>query len=74
VVTLSNWRLTTGLGELYVNEQHLERNADVVLFLDAFTDVQSPHRRTLEVAVRATATLADHYLQVRDVGLLSFGG
>jgi uncharacterized protein (DUF58 family) len=67
-----NWRLTTRLGALYVNDQHPERNADVVLLLDAFSDVSS---RTLELAVRAVATLADHYLRQRDrVGLLSFGG
>ena len=28
-------------GELLVNEQHPERNTDVVLFLDTFADVQS---------------------------------
>jgi len=75
VVRRVNWRLTTRLGELYVNEQHLERNADVLLFLDAFSDLRGREGGTLEMAVRATATLADQYLQQRDrVGLLSFGG
>jgi uncharacterized protein (DUF58 family) len=75
IVRRVNWRLTTRVGELYVNEQHLERNADVLLFLDAFSNLQGQGSGTLEMAVRATATLADRYLQQRDrVGLLSFGG
>jgi uncharacterized protein (DUF58 family) len=75
VVRHVNWRLTTRLGELYVNEQHLERNADVVLFLDTFSDIQNAKGGTLELAVRATASLAEHYLHERDrVGVLSFGG
>jgi len=70
-----NWRLSSRLGEMYVNEQHLERNADIVLFLDSFSDVRADGSGTLELAVRATATLAEHYLDQRDrVGLLSFGG
>jgi uncharacterized protein (DUF58 family) len=75
VVRRVNWRATTRLGGLYVNEQHLERNADVLLFLDAFSDQRGAGSGTLEMAVRATATLAARYLQTRDrVGLLSFGG
>jgi uncharacterized protein (DUF58 family) len=75
VVRHVNWRLTTRLGELYVNGQHLERNADVVLFLDTFSDIQNGEGSTLDMAVRATASLAEHYLHERDrVGLLSFGG
>jgi uncharacterized protein (DUF58 family) len=70
-----NWRLSSRLGALYVNEQHLERNADIVLFLDSFSDVRNERSGTLELAVRATATLAEHYLHERDrVGLLGFGG
>jgi len=70
-----NWRLSSRLGALYVNEQHLERNADIVLFLDTFSDVRAEGSGTLELAVRATASLAQHYLHQRDrVGLLSFGG
>jgi uncharacterized protein (DUF58 family) len=75
VIRHVNWRLTSRLGELYVNTQHLERNADVVLFLDTFSEFQNAMGGTLESAVRATARLAERYLQERDrVGLLSFGG
>ena len=73
-----NWRASarrSGGGELVVNERSPERNADVILFLDTFADARAGGRSTLELAVRATATLASRYLERRDrVGLVSFGG
>ena len=70
-----NWRATARRGALVVNEQHPERNTDVVLFVDSFADVRRAGRSTLDDAVRATATLASRYLERRDrVGLVTFGG
>ena len=70
-----NWRLSTRQGEPYINEFHRERNADVVIFLDAFAEVRRGDGGTRFEAVRAAATLAERYLQERDrVGLISFGG
>jgi uncharacterized protein (DUF58 family) len=70
-----NWRATARRGELWVNEQHPERNTDVVLFLDTFTDVHVGGRGTLDLTVRAATSLAQKYLQRKDrVGLVSFGG
>ena len=70
-----NWRATARRGDLVVNERHPERNADVILFLDTFADARRGNRSTLDLAVRATATLASRYLERRDrVGLVSFGG
>jgi uncharacterized protein (DUF58 family) len=70
-----NWRATARRGELWVNEQSPERNTDVVLFLDTFTDAQSAGRGTLDLSVRAATSLAHRYLQRKDrVGLVSFGG
>jgi len=70
-----NWRATALRRELWVNEQHLERNTDVVLFLDTFAEVRVEGRSTNDRAVRAAATLAHAYLQRRDrVGLVGFGG
>jgi uncharacterized protein (DUF58 family) len=70
-----NWRATARRGELWVNEQSPERNTDVVLFLDTFTDAQSGGRGTLDLSVRAATSLAHRYLQRKDrVGLVSFGG
>jgi uncharacterized protein (DUF58 family) len=70
-----NWRATALRGAVWVNEQHLERNTDVVLFLDTFAEVRVEGRSTNDRAVRAAATLAHGYLQRKDrVGLVGFGG
>jgi uncharacterized protein (DUF58 family) len=70
-----NWRASARRGDLWVNEQHPERNTDVVLFLDTFTEVRSGSRSTHDLAVRAAVSLAHRYLQRKDrVGLVSFGG
>jgi uncharacterized protein (DUF58 family) len=70
-----NWRASARRGELWVNEQHPERNVDVVLFVDTFAEVRRGQASTLDQAVRAAATLAARYTRRRDrVGLVSFGG
>jgi uncharacterized protein (DUF58 family) len=70
-----NWRASARRNGLVVSERHPERNTDVVLFVDSFSDLQSPTRSTLSDAVRAAATLATRYLERRDrVGLVAFGG
>jgi uncharacterized protein (DUF58 family) len=70
-----NWRASARRGELWVNEQHPERNMDVVLFLDSFAEARRGASGTLDLAVRAAATLAARYIRRRDrVGLVSFGG
>ena len=70
-----NWRATARTGELWVNDLHPERNTDVVLFLDTFVEARREDAGTLDLAVRAAATLAERYLAHRDrVGLVVFGG
>lgn len=70
-----NWRATARSGELWVNDLHPERNTDVVLFLDTFVEARRADAGTLDLAVRAAATLAERYLAHRDrVGLVGFGG
>jgi uncharacterized protein (DUF58 family) len=70
-----NWRATARRGELWVNEQHAERNADVVIFLDVFAEARHGGRSTLDPALRAAASLAARYLRQRDqIGFVSFGG
>ena len=70
-----NWRASARRQGLVVNERHPERNTDVVLFVDSFTDVGGAAGSVLEEAVRAAASLANHYLEHRDrVGLVGFGG
>jgi uncharacterized protein (DUF58 family) len=70
-----NWRATARRGDLWVTDRHPERNADVVIFLDAFTELVARDASTLDVAVRAAASVAEAHLAVRDrVGFVSFGG
>ena len=70
-----NWRASARRGELWVNEHHAERNADVVVFLDSFAELGGPGDSTLDDAVRAAAALVARYLRQKDrVGFVSFGG
>lgn len=70
-----NWRASSVHQTLYVNEQHPERNSDVIVFLDSFAEVRHADGGTLDMAIRGAASLARHYLATRDrVGLVSFGG
>lgn len=70
-----NWRISSRRPDIHVNVFHPERNADIVLFLDAFTDVGPRSDSSLDLTVRAASSLARHYLSHRDrVGLVSFGG
>jgi len=70
-----NWRATARRGAPWVNEAHPERNSDVVLFLDTFAEARRTDTGTLDLGVRAAASLAAHYLNEKDrVGLVSFGG
>lgn len=70
-----NWRVSARRGELHVNQHHPERNTDVVIFIDTFAEVGMGRRTTLDLAVRAAASLAHSYLRTRDrVGLIAFGG
>lgn len=71
-----DWKATARKGSPWVRERHPERNTDVVIFLDTFSDVSTGGRSsTLQRAVRAAATMAEAYLARRDrVAAVSFGG
>jgi uncharacterized protein (DUF58 family) len=70
-----NWRASARRGELWINEHHAERNADVVLLLDSFAEARRGGRSTLDPALRAAGTLAARYLRQKDrVGFVTFGG
>ncbi len=70
-----HWRTSLVRQQLYVNDYYCERNADVVLLLDTLASVGTAHLNTLDVAVRAAASLAAHYLYHKDrVGLINYGG
>ena len=70
-----NWRASLRLGTLYVTQHHRERNADVVLMLDTLAEVGRAPDTTLDLGVRAAASLATGYLARKDrVGLINYGG
>jgi uncharacterized protein (DUF58 family) len=71
-----NWRVTARRRAPYVNLQHPERNADVVLFIDTFADVGQGAEGTMAVSGRAAAALAElHLARRRDrVGVVTYGG
>jgi uncharacterized protein (DUF58 family) len=70
-----NWRASARRTGLWVTDRHPERNADVVIFVDAFTNLTSGDASSLDASVRAAASLAEAHLALRDrVGLISFGG
>jgi uncharacterized protein (DUF58 family) len=70
-----NWRATARRRAPYVNLQHPEHGADLVLFLDTFAEADLAHEGTLDAVVRAAAALASTYLARRDrVALVSLGG
>jgi len=75
VVRSIDWKATARRGSPWVREHHPERNTDMVLFLDTFSDVWTGTATTVERAVRAAASIVGVYLERRDrVGLVSFGG
>jgi uncharacterized protein (DUF58 family) len=70
-----NWRASLRLGTLYVTQHHRERNADVVIMLDTLAEVGRAPDTTLDLGVRAAASLATAYLARKDrVGLINYGG
>jgi uncharacterized protein (DUF58 family) len=66
-----NWPATGRRGSLQMNDLHLERNSDVILFLDTFR----ANRDSVDRTLRAAIGIADLYLKQRDrVGVIAFGG
>lgn len=69
-----NWRVTARGRGVWVNDRHPERNSDVVLLVDTFSEPRRGVEVTLDLAVRAAAGLATGHLRRNDrVGLISFG-
>lgn len=70
-----HWRTSLMRQQLYVTDYYCERNADVVILLDTLVALGSPQANTLDVGVRAAASLAAHYLYHKDrVGLIQYAG
>ncbi len=68
-----NWPASTRLGRLQVNTFAAERSQDVVLLVDATSDVGEPGRSALDLGLRGAAGAARAYLAARDrVGVITY--
>jgi uncharacterized protein (DUF58 family) len=69
-----NWRASSRLRSLVVNEYAGERAAEVVTFVDTTADIRRHGSSTLASAVRGAAGIAQAYLAAGDrVGVVAFG-
>jgi uncharacterized protein (DUF58 family) len=70
-----NWPASTRRGRLQVNMFEAERAVDVVLLIDALSDVGEPGHTSLDASVRGATALAQAYLRTADrVGVVTLGG
>jgi uncharacterized protein (DUF58 family) len=68
-----NWPASTRLGRLQVNTFAAERSQDVVLLVDATSDVGEPGRSALDLGLRGASGAARAYLAGRDrVGVITY--
>lgn len=68
-----NWPATTRRGRLQVNTFAAERSQDVVLLVDATSDVGEPGSSALDLGLRGAAGAARAYLGARDrVGVITY--
>jgi uncharacterized protein (DUF58 family) len=70
-----NWSVTSRSGRWHVNQRAALRAADLVIMIDAFSEVGPHGDTTLDLAVRGAAGLASAYLRAGDrVGVVALGG
>ncbi|TDB88614.1 DUF58 domain-containing protein [Actinomadura sp. KC216] len=70
-----NWKASGLRGRLHVTTRADQRQAEVVLALDAYTDLGEPGGTLIDRAVRGAAAVATAYLRGGDrVGIVAFGG
>jgi uncharacterized protein (DUF58 family) len=68
-----NWPASTRRGRLQVNTFAAERSQDVVLLVDATTDVGTPGESALDLGLRGATGAARAYLGARDrVGVITY--
>ncbi len=68
-----NWPASTRRGRLQVNTFAAERSQDVVLLVDATSDVGQPGESALDLGLRGAAGAARAYLGARDrVGVITY--
>jgi uncharacterized protein (DUF58 family) len=70
-----NWPVSTRRQRLYVNELAAERAADIVVLLDAMSDVGPAGGSSLDLTVRGATGLVQAALSAHDrVGVVTLGG
>lgn len=70
-----NRAVTARTGRLHINQRAAQRATDLVIVIDAMSDPGPPGATSLDLAVRAAATLARGYLRHADrVGAVALGG
>lgn len=70
-----NRPVTARTGRLHINQRAAQRATDLVIVIDAMSDIGPPGASCLDLAVRAAATLARGYLRHADrVGAVALGG
>ncbi|WP_067793543.1 DUF58 domain-containing protein [Actinomadura formosensis] len=70
-----NWKASGARGRPHVTTRADQRQAEIVLAVDAFTDLGARGRGTLDRGMRGAAAMATAYLRAGDrVGIVAFGG
>jgi uncharacterized protein (DUF58 family) len=70
-----NWSATSRRGQLHVNQRAAQRAADLVVMIDAFSEIGPRGESTIDTAVHGAAALATAYLRTGDrVGVVTLGG
>jgi uncharacterized protein (DUF58 family) len=70
-----NWPVTSRRGALHVNQLAAEQAAEIVVIIDATTDIGAPGESSLDRAVRGTAGIARAYTRAGDrVGVITLYG
>ncbi|GAA4228056.1 DUF58 domain-containing protein [Actinomadura meridiana] len=70
-----NWKASGLRGRLHVTTRADQRQAQLVVALDAYTDLGDPGETLLDRGMRGAAALATAYLRGGDrVGIIAFGG
>jgi uncharacterized protein (DUF58 family) len=69
-----NWRVTGRTGNLHVTATYSDRDTEVLLVLDSAQDLGRAPESSLDIAVRAAAAVAEHYLRAGErVALVDLG-
>ncbi|MFB9831529.1 DUF58 domain-containing protein [Actinoallomurus acaciae] len=70
-----NWKASGHRGRLHVTTRAAERQADIVVVIDARTEIGPPGAGTLDASVRGATAVASAYLRRGDrVGVVGLGG